>query len=684
MNDDRLIPALRAALLCAGAGALIGVEPAFAIGFENESGTITGSWDTTLSYGLAWRAEGRDPSIIGTANGGTAFSVNGDDGNLNFDRGLISNALKLTSELELSSDRFGMFVRVWGFYDFELEDGDRARTPLSDAALDRVGSRLDVLDAFGWVNFNLGPWPATLRIGNQVVSWGESTFIQNSINTINHFDVAALRLPGAELRDALLPQELAWFSVNFNENVSAELVYQFSWNDTEPEPAGSYFAFNDFVPDGGDTVFLAFGDVRDIRPQFPFEPCDLCPPGSSTVPSDHLFQGVPRSESPRPDDGGQGGAALRWFLPGLNNGTELGFYYYQYHSRLPLISAITGTIEGLQGAATISAEAGVIATAAGQYLAANPGDITGAIAAGAAAAGPGVPDYVATGIAAAAATGPNTASVARAYAVDLLGQTSSYFTSFPEDIQLFGASFNTQVGETAVQGEYSFRKDVPLQVDDLEILFAALSPISDQLAQGQLGSFSFNPVSPHFNPNTPPQTTIVGYKRMDMSQVQFTLTRITPPIVGASQGVIVFEGALSYVHDMPSKDELRFEGPGTYVSGNALVGPAAHPGKEIESADHFADATSWGYRLAGRLDYTNAIGAVNLSPFFSWQHDVHGISPTPGGNFLEGRKAVTLGLRAGYQNRWEGEISYTAFTGAGRYNLINDRDFLSISAKYSF
>jgi hypothetical protein len=45
---------------------------------------------------------------------------------------------------------------------------------------------------------------------------------------------------------------------------------------------------------------------------------------------------------------------------------------------------------------------------------------------------------------------------------------------------------------------------------------------------------------------------------------------------------------------------------------------------------------------------------------------------------------VTLGLRAGYQNRWEGEISYTAFTGAGRYNLINDRDFLSISAKYSF
>jgi hypothetical protein len=684
MNECRLGPAVRAAWLLGAAAACLTVEPAFAIGFENEGGTISGSWDTTLSYGLAWRAEKRDPSIIGTTNGGTAFSVNGDDGNLNFGRGLISNALKFTSELELKSDRFGMFVRSKGFYDFELEDGETNHIPLKSAALDRVGSRLDILDAFGWANFEIGNWPATLRIGNQVVSWGESTFIQNSINTINHFDVAALRLPGAELRDALLPQQLAWFSVNVSENLSGELVYQYGWNDVKPEPAASYFAFNDFVPAGGDTVFLAFGDVRDIRPQLPYEPCDLCPPGTRTTPSDHLFQGVSRAPSPRPSDTGQGGAALRWFVPGLNKGTELGFYYYNYHSRLPLISAITGTLEGLQGAATISAEAAVIAGATAQYLAANPGDFTGAIAAGSAAAGPGIPDYVATGIAAAAATGPNTATVARAYAVDLLGATSRYFTSYPEDIQLFGVSFNTQVGDTAVQGEYSFRKDVPLQVDDLEILFAALSPISDVLAQGQLGSFSFNTVSPQFNPNTPPGTTIVGYKRMDMSQFQFTLTRITPPLMGAEQGVVVFEGAVSYVHDMPSKDVLRFEGPGTYVSGNALVGPASHPGKDIEPAERFADATSWGYRLAGRLDYTNAIGPINLFPFFSWQHDVSGISPTPGGSFLEGRTAITVGIRANYQNTWEGEVNYTSFNGAGRYNLINDRDFFSVNAKYSF
>ena len=75
--------------------------------------------------------EERDKRIIGLTNGGLAYSVNGDDGNLNYDKGLISNALKLSSEIEVSYKNFGAFVRGFGFYDYENEKGDRARTPLS-------------------------------------------------------------------------------------------------------------------------------------------------------------------------------------------------------------------------------------------------------------------------------------------------------------------------------------------------------------------------------------------------------------------------------------------------------------------------------------------------------------------------------------------------------------------------
>ena len=61
-----------------------------------------------------------------------------------------------------------------------------------------------------------------------------------------------------------------------------------------------------------------------------------------------------------------------------------------------------------------------------------------------------------------------------------------------------------------------------------------------------------------------------------------------------------------------------------------------------------------------------------------------GISPQPAGPFREGRKAISVGLTATYLEEWEADISYTDFFGAGRYNLLNDRDFFEVTLKYSF
>jgi len=88
--------------------------------------------------------------------------------------------------------------------------------------------------------------------------------------------------------------------------------------------------------------------------------------------------------------------------------------------------------------------------------------------------------------------------------------------------------------------------------------------------------------------------------------------------------------------------------------------------------------------LAGKLLYNNAIGAWSLAPRFAWQQDVSGVSPGPGGPFLEGFKAFTIGISADYQNSWEVDLSYTTYTGAGRWNLINDRDFIGGFVRYSF
>lgn len=649
-------------LLMASILLLLLVPPVFS--FQFEQGELQGNLDTTVSYGLMWRVADRDSELIGVANGGRAFSVNGDDGNLNYDKGLVSNVAKITSELGLGYRNFGLFVRGTGFYDFENERSRRDRTPLSSDALDLVGSDARLLDAFIWTRFNVGTMPAQLRLGDQVVSWGESTFIQNGINVINPVNVNAIRLPGAELREALLPEGMIWGSLGLTENLGLEAFYLYDYNETEIDPPGSYWSTNDFVGEGGEKVLLGFGTVSD----------------QGVTPALGTFLAVPRGTDIKPGDSGQYGVSLRLFAPGLNN-TEFGFYYLNYHSRLPIVSARTGTVAGAMGAGAIGAAAPTIIGTVLTTLAGNPTDVAGAVAAGTAAGmSAGLPQAAAQAIAGTAAQGGAAAagSVASAIATDTYAKTARYVVEYPEDIQVFGLSFNTMLSRTgmALQGEYSYRKDAPLQVDDIELLFAALGPINANLATfNQVGNFAGQ-----FD------TPIQGFILRDVSQIQMTGTKTFGPTLGAQQFIMVGEVGYTHVHGMPSKSKLRLDAPGTYVSGNSILasshGTAANG--YFEPASAFADANSWGYRLVGRLDYNNAIGAVTLSPRLAWAHDVQGTTPGPGGNFLEHRKAITVGLGADYQNRWGADLSYTNFFGAGRYNLSNDRDIIAASVKYSF
>jgi hypothetical protein len=85
-----------------------------------------------------------------------------------------------------------------------------------------------------------------------------------------------------------------------------------------------------------------------------------------------------------------------------------------------------------------------------------------------------------------------------------------------------------------------------------------------------------------------------------------------------------------------------------------------------------------------RFDYLGLIGAWNVTPRVIWSQDVSGTSPGPGGNFVEDRYGVTLGVGASYQSKLEFDASYTQFGGAGRYNELTDRDFFAATVKYSF
>ena len=159
-------------------------------------GDVSGSLDTTLSVGVLDRIQNPSPDLYGLTNTfdgvpGKAYSVNNDDGDLNFSRGIDSVLYKVTDDLELKWGDWGAFVRGYAFYDPKNQDTTLPHTPLSYVAKKQVGGDIVVLDHYITGKFDFGATPVTVRLGRQVISWGESTFIPNGINVINPVDVRA-------------------------------------------------------------------------------------------------------------------------------------------------------------------------------------------------------------------------------------------------------------------------------------------------------------------------------------------------------------------------------------------------------------------------------------------------------------------------------------------------------------
>ena len=240
---------LRLSASAALLGLALQAVPVHAIEFGE--GEVQGSLDTTISHGITWRVGARDEGRVRNF-----LSANSNDGNLNYDRGIVSNTSKFTTDLDLAYRNFGAFVRATGYIDFENENGMRDRTPLSDEARDLVGQELDLLDAYVTGAFDVGDAAVDLRVGRHVLNWGESTFITNGINAFNRFDVSKLRLPGSELREALAPIPMVSLSVAPTYNLSMEGFYQLDWEETVIDPVGTYFSISDYVGAGAREAVL--------------------------------------------------------------------------------------------------------------------------------------------------------------------------------------------------------------------------------------------------------------------------------------------------------------------------------------------------------------------------------------------------------------------------------------------
>ncbi|MBW8183977.1 DUF1302 domain-containing protein [Shewanella nanhaiensis] len=645
-------------------------------------GEVEGTFDTTLSAGASWRVEGRDwESHIGKVNHPRfdwsnysafnntkytsteiwaqpgSYSSNGDLSNLLYSQGdTTAVVFKGLHELSLKYKNFGMFARGMYFFDQKANNGSYGYTdpitgqeydPCADSKASEVQCKdIRLLDAFvyGDFDFNDGANPLTVRIGNQVVSWGESTLIPHGIGVINPVDLNILNAPGAELKEAFRPQGMIWASLGLTDEMSVEAFYQYDWEPVWVPTPGSYFSTNDFAGYGGygQNAQLGFNANPDINLAFLEQEYNnlvaMMSSGQlSSAELGALALAYPTKvtlveDQASASDSGQFGLKIGYYAPELGE-TEFGLYYMNYHSRRPLIS---GTV------------ANFTQEAVGRDL---------ARLGGVAASGGTVDRETLLGL----------ETFSKAQIV------------YPEDIRLYGFSFNTLVGDTSVAGEIAHRKDEPLQIDDVELLFAAMP---QQLANAGLrpdldGISQMDVIAPG--------ETAEGYILSDTTQAQFTLTHLFGPTWGMSNLVMLAEVGGVWIHDMPDQDVLRLNGPGTGRSGGNPDMPgiiqALQDGVETNP---FPTDFAWGYRLVAKADYNNLFAGVNMSPRIIFSHDVDGITPDPMFLFTEGKKSVSVGVNFDYQSRWGADFSYNSFFGGvGTTNQMSDRDYVSFNIKYS-
>ena len=288
---------------------------ASAFTFDSGIPELKTSWDTTIKYSNAFRLQDSQDNI--TVGPGTANpNSNLDDGDRNFDTGLISNRLDLLSEFNLRYKSVGARLSGAAWYDQvynESNDND-SPTTANPVSVDHDhftrdteklhGRKAELLDAFVYGTTNLGETRLTGRLGQFTQIYGESLFfgangIASAQSTV---DLVKLQsVPGSQFKEILMPTEQASVNWQLSNTVSFGAYYQFEWNPSRLPASGSYFNVGDFVGDGAESVYFPTGRLL-------------------------------RQQDIKARDDGQFGAQLKFSVEDW----EFGLYAAKYHDKTPI------------------------------------------------------------------------------------------------------------------------------------------------------------------------------------------------------------------------------------------------------------------------------------------------------------------------------------------------------------
>lgn len=645
-------PRARAGFALAGMLPLLAAASAQAAEFSFADNEISGSLDTTLSYGQLWRVQGQSRDND---------DVNVNDGNRNFDTGLVSEVFKVTTDLEMNYQNYGLFVRGTAFYDTQIMDkrndyynGNRIAQPSQNTPNDdrftrdtrhAAGRDAQILDAYIYGNWDVAEHPLSARLGRQVFNWGEGLFYRGGVNTSNPVDGARFRLPGAELKEVLIPVEAVSFNIGLTDNLSMETFYQFKWKESAIDPVGSYFSETDLFAEGGSTAYArnaALGGA-DFRSNYSALSALRAGglQGTEYLDSNGYFKAASIGSDLKAKDDGQLGVAFRYIAEQLNS-TEFGFYFVNYHSKEPTLHADLNGFSGLDlDALTAAASSNAISSYSTLQTLAGLGNTTA---------------QQLLGLVNGAAT------------VDAANQINAR-REYVENIRMYGFSFNTTLGDASLFGELTYRPNLPIAIAATNDLLGDLLRQAPLLVQGQQGNIGGQALQLG--------DQIRNYERVEAYDASLGTIYNFGPSLGFDALTGVAELASEHLRGSDLK-YTAFDGSTRYYSGRGDSSYTFGYGRSYQ-----VNRNAYGYTLVLSGTWNDVFAGVNLSPYVVYRDDFEGNSYQTG-RFVEGRKAYTLGMKAAYMNSLEAELQYTEFSGGGNNNAVRDRDNIGVNVKYSF
>lgn len=306
---------------------------------------------------------GENGQLVGFTHSGLSTTVNFDDGDRNFKKhALTHNRLTAYGELNVRSENYGLILAGDIFYDDvyaqrgRKNDNTSPETVNKDPPHDEFtaearkydGQRARLLDAYMYGDLEFGEDSTlNLRLGQQVIAWGESLFLYGIALTQGRADATRAYVPGAEIKEILLPTNQFGFRLSPGGGLTLLGYYKLDFKATEIFPVGDFLSIQDLVGPGGTfargSLNPAYGDGCPGLLLIPGLGVDL----SSGCEADGLggpafgakpFIDVPRGPDIEPRRNGQWGLGATYpFGP-----VALGLYYLRYHSSTPFVKLNMG------------------------------------------------------------------------------------------------------------------------------------------------------------------------------------------------------------------------------------------------------------------------------------------------------------------------------------------------------